>query len=537
MGGWQRRGHRRARGGVLSVGLTGVLLVAAGCVSEPRFGEDPELKTLIDGYRERSADAEQQRQRREEAAIRRLEIARDGTGSGFFVSVDLKDASVASIVERILERTSVPYNFSGVRLHGRATARFDRLPLVAALNQLVNPQGISLDTQDGVLVFRYGGQITAPTAAVPPTLDAKADALPTGGATNGVVYQEVTLRYLSVDDAVTLLEGLYSASGRADDGNDDDDGDDDEDEDDDDSASASINFGALGDLNAVYLAGRDSDVRSAVAVLNRADREVVQVLIEVLVVELDVQAVVDLGSALTGGASGNFSDISLSAGSLGGNIGFSFLEGANNLVQLTALIDLLVSQDKAQILSRPYLATRSNKQATIEIVNDRTFRIDTTQDGAAIASTDTVSAGVTLQVTPVVSADEQIRLDLQVEESQFVPTVGEALVEVDRNTAQTAMTVRSGQTIVVGGLNLRRLDTTNSGLPWLRRIPLLNLLAADQSSFDQNKEVVVYLTPYVWNPNLDPPIARPTTLVPKSAPFTGFERLEGVAPRDGSGDK
>ena len=107
------------------------------------------------------------------------------------------------------------------------------------------------------------------------------------------------------------------------------------------------------------------------------------------------------------------------------------------------------------------------------------------------------------------TADEQIRLDLQVEESQFLPAVGEALVEVDRNTAQTAMTVRSGQTIVVGGLNVRRAETTNAGLPWLRRIPILNLLTADQSSFDQNKEVVVYLTPYIWNPNLDPPIARP----------------------------
>jgi general secretion pathway protein D len=293
-----------------------------------------------------------------------------------------------------------------------------------------------------------------------------------------------------------------------------------------------IKFGALEELNVVFVSGLRRDVLNAIGVLNRADREVSQVLIEALVVELDITAAVELGSRLSDGASGNFSGITFSPGDVGGNIGFSFLEGASNFVQFTALINLLISQDKAQVLSRPYLSARSSQEAVVEIANDRTIRIDQTFEGAAIASTDTITAGVRLQVKPTVLADEQIRIDLQVEESQFVPTLGVALVEKDRNSAQTAVTVRSGQTIVVGGLNLRRIISLNSGIPWLRRIPLLNLLTAQQGSFDQSKEVVVYLTPYIWDPGVDTPLARSGAFGPQGEIFTDFERFKVITPEE-----
>src|SRR5690606_9679253 len=105
--------------------------------------------------------------------------------------------------------------------------------------------------------------------------------------------------------------------------------------------------------------------------LNRADRQVPHVLIEALVVEMDVTAAVALGTDITDAASGRFSGMSLLPGAAGGNVAFSFLEGAMNPTELSVLIDLLVSQDKAQILSRPYLAALSNHQATIEIAQDR----------------------------------------------------------------------------------------------------------------------------------------------------------------------
>ena len=99
-----------------------------------------------------------------------------------------------------------------------------------------------------------------------------------------------------------------------------------------------------------------------------------------------------------------------------------------------------------------------------------------------------------------------IRMDVQVEDSRFVPTVGDILLEKEISTAATSVNVKSGQTVVVGGLKVREHQNTNAGLPWLRRIPLLNLFTADQSQSDDHRELVVYLTPRIWTPGMSPPL-------------------------------
>lgn len=505
----QRHIGRSATGALLAVAM---LLTSTACVQDPDFHEDEDLRTLLEAYRQRNAALQEQRRAREAAAIRRLEVVRAADDAGFLVSVDLAGAPLSRVVGRILDLTAAPFNLTSVRLTGTATARFSGLPLTGALNQLLNPHGVSVATQDGVLVFRHGGQID-PGATGLAMAAVGEDGQPADEAGNQPLYMEVGLQNLSAADAVTLLKDLY-------------DGDDDDDDDD----APSVTFGSLAELNTVYLAGQRRAVLDGVALLSRADREVPHVLIEALVVELDVTAAVAIGTDITNAASGEFGNISLLPGGVGGNISFSFLEGAVNPTQLSVLIDLLVSQDKAQILSRPYLAALSNHQATIEIAEDRFVAVEESDSGASITSPDSISAGVKLQITPVVAGDGMIRVDLQVEESEFEPTVGDVLVQKDRNTAQTAMNVRSGQTIVVGGLNVRRLATANSGPPWLRRIPLLNVLLAKQESLDQNKEVVVYLTPRIWTPALDSPLDEPHLPGVDSRPLTDLERLEGILP-------
>lgn len=495
---------RRIRFGI----LLALVVLVAGCVQEPAFYEDEDLRTLLQAYRERNAALEDERRRQDEAAIRRLEITPVPDGTGFLVSADLVEAPLSRVVARLLETTGVPFNLSNVRLRGRATARFDDLPLTRALSQLLNPHGISVGRQDGVLVFRHGGRIDTAVAEA----DSAGEEV-TAPAAGQTLYEEVGLQNLSAADAVALLKDLYG---------DNDDDDDDE--------SSTVTFGSLAELNTVYLAGERTSVLEGVALLHRADREVPHVLIEALVVELDVTAAVALGTDITGGASGEFSGINLLPGAVGGNVSFTFLEGAANPTQLSALIDLLVSQDKAQILSRPYLATLSNHQATIEIAQDRFVAVEESDSGATITSPDSISAGVKLDITPVVAGDGMIRIAMEVEESEFEPTVGDVLVQKDRNSAQTAMSVRSGQTIVVGGLNVRRHATTNSGPPWLRRVPLLNLLVAKQDSLDQNKEVVIYLTPRIWTPELDSPLDVPHVPGVDGGPFTDVERMERREP-------
>jgi type II secretory pathway component HofQ len=170
-------------------------------------------------------------------------------------------------------------------------------------------------------------------------------------------------------------------------------------------------------------------------------------------------------------------------------------------------------QNAAQILARPYISTRSTKPAKIEIVSDQFARVNTTSDESSIIGTDSVTAGITLNITPIVMSDQSIRLDLAIEDSRFGATAGEILITKNRNTASTSMNVNSGQTIIIGGLNSRYRLAENSGLPWLRNVPVLNMFAANRGAIEIRNEVMVYLTPYIWLPGLETPLPLPGTPV------------------------
>src|SRR5690606_33497844 len=116
---------------------------------------------------------------------------------------------------------------------GRATARFGDLPLLGALNQLVNPHGIAVASQSGVLVFGHGGVID--TDEGPSMMADGGDTGPSGGgADDPILYQEIGLQNLSAADAVSLLGDIYG-----------------DDDDDDDEEDASLRFGSIAELNTV----------------------------------------------------------------------------------------------------------------------------------------------------------------------------------------------------------------------------------------------------------------------------------------------
>ena len=95
-----------------------------------------------------------------------------------------------------------------------------------------------------------------------------------------------------------------------------------------------------------------------------------------------------------------------------------------------------------------------------------------------------------------------------------------------RRSAQTAMNVESGQTIAIGGLNYARSGTGNSGLPWLRNVPVVNMFAAKQEGLDTQEQVIIYLTPRIWEPGMKVPVAKARGLNASSNPFSRFETGE-----------
>ena len=170
------------------------------------------------------------------------------------------------------------------------------------------------------------------------------------------------------------------------------------------------------------------------------------------------------------------------------------------------------------------MTAHSRETAKIEIVQEAFTIINKSEDGASVSTNESISAGVTLQVVPTVQSGNTIRMQIQIEDSDFISGRVDGLIAKRRSSAQTSMNAESGQTIVIGGLNRTRASASNSGLPWIRNIPGLNLLTSQQQGLEEGNQVVVYLTPKIWNPNMKPTVAQASGLRLDNRLRTRFER-------------
>lgn len=469
------------------------LILLSGCIADPDFENGAAQPALLEAYQAQMRAGEEEREQREATAIRLLDVSVDETSRDLVLSVDLLNADLARTLSQVLESPFVQYSAELGSIKGRVSARFNKRPLIEGLNILLADTGLVASNSDGVVTIQYD--------LFGHNSDYEANMLE--DENQPIVSSEVVLKHLAAVDVVRLLSELYPPNDAFD--------------------EPVFTFSELSELNAVYVSGPAADVSRALALISGADRPVSHVIIEALVVDIDTSSIETLGLSFQDGASGKFSAASIIPGQIGGNIVATFTDLASDSAQVSAKINFLAAQNVAQVLARPYIATRSTMPATIAIVDDQFARVDTSGDDSSIISTDSVTAGITMEVTPVVMADDAIRLDVTIEDSRFGATAGDIIITKERSSASTSMIVDSGQTIMIGGLNSRYRITENSGLPWLRRIPLLNVFAGEQGALERRSELVVYLTPYVWIPGMESPLPLPGTPDPNMPDLVGME--------------
>jgi type IV pilus assembly protein PilQ len=292
-------------------------------------------------------------------------------------------------------------------------------------------------------------------------------------------------------------------------------------------------------------------IDNARELVRRLDVQTPQVLIESSIVEATTDFARDLGvqwgyrflaSPATGNPTGvNFpGSIGVGGGGLGtGSSGVPFIAdfpatsavpGAGSALSLalgsidgSQALDMRLTaferQGKARIVSRPRVVTLNNIPATIKSLTIIRVRLPSTGTvintgaggaaGAASAATEKIETGIILVVTPQVSSDGFILLDMSTKSSQadFSRTVDQIPTEITRE-ANSHILVKSGQTIVLGGIYRDTFSETNTGIPFLKDIPGLGWLFRSRSRADRREDLLVFLTPRIIGaPSQDLPTA------------------------------
>jgi general secretion pathway protein D len=166
---------------------------------------------------------------------------------------------------------------------------------------------------------------------------------------------------------------------------------------------------------------------------------------------------------------------------------------------------ILTADDRIRILSTPSIFTANNQEAEIEVTDSIPYLAGTTIGfgGQSTSTVDFIDVGLILNVTPRITADGMVAVDVYQEDSNFVDfrDVGndaEAPITTQRVT-DTSVTLRDGDTLVLSGLQKRLRSNNKSKIPILGDLPLIGGLFRSTSRREQRTELIVFLTPRVVN--------------------------------------
>lgn len=184
------------------------------------------------------------------------------------------------------------------------------------------------------------------------------------------------------------------------------------------------------------------------------------------------------------------------------------LGSINGSQSLDVRISALEKEGKARIVSRPRVVTLNNVAATIKSLTIIRVKLPSTGTvintgaggaaGTASTATERIETGIILVVTPQVSSDGFVLLDMFAKSSQadFTQTVDQIPTEISRE-ANSHILIKSGQTVVLGGIYRDNFADTRSGIPFLKDIPAFGWLFQNTSRKDRREDLLVFLTPRI----------------------------------------
>lgn len=173
-------------------------------------------------------------------------------------------------------------------------------------------------------------------------------------------------------------------------------------------------------------------------------------------------------------------------------------------------IQALQQQGDVTVISQPRIRTLNNQTAIMKVGTDKPFfrqsslLIATGNDQSVSTSDDLsyVTVGTVLSVTPQIADDGLITLDVTPAISGFVapvpsPTGKSSAPELDIKQYSSIVRLRSGQTIVMGGLIQKITNKVNRKVPILGDVPVLGKLFHGDFDAKQKRELVIFLTPTI----------------------------------------
>jgi len=178
-------------------------------------------------------------------------------------------------------------------------------------------------------------------------------------------------------------------------------------------------------------------------------------------------------------------------------LGMTFGSLANNLL-LNVRLSAAENENRIRTLSAPKIATLDNQEAEIRQGTQVPY---TTVDSSGRTVVAFQDAFIRLKVTPHITNDRRVSMKVEAERSfagDQINFAGGFAFKLEQRKASTNILVSNGATVVIGGLMQTTDSVAETGVPWLRNVPILGMLFKSHSIGPNDKiELLIFLTPTI----------------------------------------
>jgi len=271
------------------------------------------------------------------------------------------------------------------------------------------------------------------------------------------------------------------------------------------------------ELNAIIVLSTLDTFKEIQELIKSLDIEKPQVYVKAEILEISKNRLKDLGSQLgleAGMLSGSglytmsamLGGSSIASGTLANSLSGKVGDVKQGLA-LGATLHLLNSTGSAKILSSPSVICLNNKASSIYIGKTVSILVSSLSGSSSTSETKNSykreNIGLTLKVTPRISADNKVNMDIKLIAEEAQGSINSDKPITSKRQLTTNAIVKTGESVILGGLSKQTLYTSENKVPLLGDIPLLGWLFKYKNTQKDDVDLMILITPYIINKSSD----------------------------------
>ena len=288
-------------------------------------------------------------------------------------------------------------------------------------------------------------------------------------------------------------------------------------------STQNINVAADKGTNALIITASAQDYEVIAEIIEKLDIVREQVLVEMLIMEVSEESLEEIGidwatvdEAVSGsvrffGATNFGPRVDFASGNLEG-LAIGAWKKSGSSTSIGSILTALKKQTGVNILSTPHIMTSNHNKAKIIVGENIPYVVEsriTETDPITPTVIDTFEykdVGISLEITPHISQDGFVRLEIDSEFTKLIQGVTGTSVNTPttaKRQAQTVVSMKSGSTVVIGGLIRDDKTTVEKKIPLIGDLPLIGGLFRYHKDQIQKTNLLIFITPYVMTDQQD----------------------------------